>query len=151
MSSFYFSDGDQGPPADGNGNLRSPTFTGAACDSASGWVCEHRWRQIYSMVGFRNAAAGTAVANWWDNGNNQIAFSRGNRAFIVFNNESGTLSRSFQTGLSSGTYCDIASGAKSGSSCTGTSISVDGSGWASINLAGGDADGFQAYHVNAKL
>jgi alpha-amylase len=151
MSSFYFDNGDQGPPADGNGNLRSPTFTGTACNPSSGWVCEHRWRQIYNMVQFRNAVAGTGVANWWDNGNNQIAFSRGNRGFIVFNLESGTLSRSFQTGLSAGTYCDVVSGTKSGSSCTGKSISVDGSGWANINLPGNEEDGFQAYHVNAKL
>lgn len=103
------------------------------------------------MVGFRNAVAGTTVANWWDNGNNQIAFSRGNRGFIVFNLESGTLSRTFQTGLPAGTYCDVASGSKSGSSCTGSSITVDGSGNASISLAGNAEDGFRAFHVNARL
>jgi alpha-amylase len=44
-----------------------------------GWICEHRWRQIYNMVRFRNTAASQTVQNWWDNGNNQIAFSRGNK------------------------------------------------------------------------
>jgi alpha-amylase len=44
-----------------------------------GWICEHRWRQIYNMVRFRNTAEGQSVQNWWDNGNNQIAFSRGNK------------------------------------------------------------------------
>jgi alpha-amylase len=44
-----------------------------------GWICEHRWRQIYNMVRFRNTAQGQPVQNWWDNGNNQIAFSRGNK------------------------------------------------------------------------
>jgi len=27
------------------------------------------------------------VTNWWDNGNQQIAFCRGKRGFIVFNGE----------------------------------------------------------------
>lgn len=151
MSSFDFTEYDQGPPADANGNIRSPTFTGTACSISSGWVCEHRWRQIFHMVEFRNAVVGTAVTNWWDNGNNQIAFSRGNRGFIVFNLEGGSLGRTFQTGLPAGTYCDMATGEKSGTSCTGKSISVDGSGWANIFLPGNEDDGFQAYHVNARL
>ncbi len=31
------------------------------------------------MVRFRNTAESQPVQNWWDNGNNQIAFSRGNK------------------------------------------------------------------------
>lgn len=49
-----------------------------------GWVCEHRWRQIYNMVRFRNTAQFQPVQNWWDNGNNQIAFSRGNKGKVHF-------------------------------------------------------------------
>lgn len=41
MSSFSFTNTDAGPPADGNGNLISPTFgSDGACNN--GWVCEHR-------------------------------------------------------------------------------------------------------------
>ncbi len=29
----------------------------------------------------------TPVTNWWDNGNHQIAFCRGNKGFIAINNE----------------------------------------------------------------
>ena len=32
-------------------------------------------------------AIGTPVENWWDNDFHQIAFSRGNRAFLTINNE----------------------------------------------------------------
>lgn len=39
------------------------------------------------MVQFRNVVNGQPHANWWDNGNNQVAFGRGNRGFIVFNND----------------------------------------------------------------
>ncbi|XP_070505307.1 alpha-amylase A-like [Chironomus tepperi] len=151
MSSFEFSNGDQGPPANGDGSLRSPTFN-ADGSCSGGWVCEHRWRQIYNMVKFRNAAGSAAVANWWENsGGKQIAFSRGNRAFIVFNNEGYDLNQSIYTGLPSGSYCDIASGNKSGNSCTGLTINVDGSGNAHFSIAAGASDGFIAIHADAKL
>lgn len=39
------------------------------------------------MVAFRNAVRDTRVENWWDNGLNQIAFSRGNKGFIAINAE----------------------------------------------------------------
>lgn len=48
------------------------------------------------MVGFRNVVHNTAVSNWWDNGNNQIAFGLGNKGFIVFNTEGTELNREFQ-------------------------------------------------------
>lgn len=62
----------------------------------NGWVCEHRWRQIYNMVGFRNAANDRPIQNWWDNDNNQIAFSRGGNAFVVFNIEGKDLKQKLQ-------------------------------------------------------
>lgn len=150
MSSFSFTNTDAGPPADGNGNINSPTFN-ADGTCGGGWVCEHRWRQIANMVGFRNAVGSAGMANWWDNGGNQIAFSRGNQGFIVFNGEGSNLSQSLATGLSSGTYCDVISGSKSGNSCTGTSITVGGDGRATFNIASGATDGVIAIHVNAKL
>lgn len=149
MSSFEFSNGDQGPPADGNGNLRSPTIN-ADGSCSGGWVCEHRWRQIYQMIGFRNAAGTAGVTNWWDNGSNQIAFGRGNRAFIAING-GGDLNASLQTGLSAGTYCDVASGRKVGSSCSGISIQVGSNGMANFNIGSGAFDGFIAIHADQKL
>ena len=149
MSSFTFSNNDAGPPADNN-VIRTPTFNAdGSCNN--GWACEHRWRQISNMIKFRNAAGTVAVANWWDNGNNQIAFGRGNRGFIVINGESGTLSQTLATGLSAGTYCDVISGSKSGTTCTGTRITVGSDGRATFSLAGNAADGVIAIHVDAKL
>jgi alpha-amylase len=151
MSSFAFTDSDQGPPQDANGNLISPQFNAeGAC--TNGWVCEHRWRQIYNMVRFRNAAGNAAVANWWENGSGkQIAFSRGNRAFIAFNLDTSDINTTIYTGLSAGTYCEIASGNKSGSSCTGRTVTVDSNGNANIYLQYNASDGFMAIHVDAKL
>lgn len=66
MSSYYwdqnFVNGQDlndwvGPPHDDSYNIVGPTFN--ADDSCgNGWVCEHRWRQIYDMVEFRNVAHG---------------------------------------------------------------------------------------------
>lgn len=154
MSSFYFDHGDQGPPADGNGNTKSPTFgSDGACEYSSGWVCEHRWRQIRNMVGFRNAAHGQNMQNWWDNGNNQIAFARGNKAFIVINGDSYSLSQTLYTGLPSGTYCDVIMGDFLNGRCDGSSartITVNGSGYATFYVDTG-SDPVVAIHVEAKL
>lgn len=46
-----------GPPHDGSYNIVSPTFN-ADGSCGNGWICEHRWRQIYNMVEFRNVAHG---------------------------------------------------------------------------------------------
>ena len=57
MSSFVFKNRDQGPPNDVNGNILSPTInSNGTC--GNGWVCEHRWRQIFNMVKFMNFVAG---------------------------------------------------------------------------------------------
>lgn len=62
----------------------------------NGWVCQHRWRQVHAMVGFKNAAGTTVLNDWWDNGSNQIAFCRGGNAFIAFNNDIWDLNQNLQ-------------------------------------------------------
>ena len=105
MSSFAFDNTDQGPPMDDKGDIISPKFNEeGACNN--GWICEHRWRQIYNMIEFKNVVKDTQVTNWWDNSKNQIAFSRGNRGFIVFNGENYDMNEWFTTGLPAGIYCE---------------------------------------------
>ncbi|XP_037948725.1 alpha-amylase 1-like [Teleopsis dalmanni] len=150
MSSFAFDDTDQGPPTTDGNTIRSPSFNAdGSCNG--GWVCEHRWRQIYNMVGFKNAVAGTGLQNWWDNGSNQIAFCRGSKGFVAFNNDSYDLNSSIQTCLPAGTYCDVISGSKSGSSCTGKSVVVGSDGCATISITTNEEDGVLAIHANSKL
>jgi len=141
MSSFTFGNNDQGPPSAANG-IVSPVSCG------SGWQCEHRQRAVANMVGFHNAVAGTSVGHWWSDGSNQIAFSRGANGFVVINKEGGTLVRTFATGLPAGTYCDMVHGDYSGGSCSGPLVSVDGSGNATVNVAGMDA---VAVHTAARV
>ncbi|WP_158846289.1 carbohydrate-binding module family 20 domain-containing protein [Saccharothrix deserti] len=93
-SGYEFSSHDAGPPG------------GSECYT-SGWKCQHRWTQIASMVGFRNAVAGTSVVNWWDNGGDAIAFGRGGKGFVAINRESSSLTRTFQTSLPAGSYCNV--------------------------------------------
>jgi alpha-amylase len=140
MSSFTFSDPEAGPPAAGNG-----TTSAVAC--GSGWACEHRWRTTANMVALRNAAAGAAVGNWWSNGSNQIAFGRGGAAYVAFNRSSAALTRTFQTGLAAGTYCDVMNGDATGGSCTGPAYQVNASGQVTATVPAGGA---LALHVGAR-
>ncbi|XP_035439754.2 alpha-amylase 4N-like [Spodoptera frugiperda] len=149
-SSFYFTDFDQGPPADADENIISPVINEDQNTCSGGWVCEHRWAPVYRMVGFRNVVHNTAVSNWWDNGNNQIAFGLGNKGFIVFNTEGTELNREFQTGLPAGVYCDIISGQKEGSLCTGKNVTVSSTGAASITLSGAGEELHLAIHVGTE-
>ncbi|GAB0097240.1 Alpha-amylase [Sergentomyia squamirostris] len=145
MSSFAFNDGDQGPPQDASGNIISPSIN-ADNTCGNGWVCEHRWRQIYNMVGFANQVQGTSVNDWWDNGSNQIAFCRGNQGFIAFNNDEHNFSQWLQTCLPAGTYCDIISGQNVGGSCSGVTITVYEDQRANIVIPVDHYDGVIAIH-----
>ncbi|QLE71798.1 glycosidase [Streptomyces rectiverticillatus] len=99
-SGYEFTDRDAGPP---NGGA-----VGACWQD--GWKCQHKWPEIRSMVGFRNAVRGAAVGDWWDNGYQAIAFGRGDKGYVVVNHEGFALTRTFETGLPGGDYCDVQSG-----------------------------------------
>lgn len=150
MSSFAFDSSDQGPPQDEQGNIISPSINvDGSC--GNGWICEHRWRQIYNMIGFRNAVAGTQINDWWDNGNQQISFCRGGKGFIAFNLDTYDFNRETQTCLPNGTYCDVISGSIVNGTCTGKRIAVNSSGYAKIHIPVTAEDGVLAIHINAKI
>lgn len=119
-SGYEFSSADAGPPNNGQVN---------ACWQ-NGWKCQHAWPEIKSMVAFRNATRGQAVTNWWDNGGNAIAFGRGNKGFVAVNHESGSLTRTYQTSLPAGTYCNVQNN---------TQVSVNGSGQLTATLGSNTA------------
>lgn len=50
----------------------------------------------------------TDINDWWDNGQNQIAFCRGNKGFI--NNDNFDSKQTLFVCLEPGTYCDVISG-----------------------------------------
>ncbi|MFH9953788.1 carbohydrate binding domain-containing protein [Streptomyces roseolus] len=138
-SGYEFASRDAGAPNGGNVN---------ACHS-DGWSCQHAWRQIANMVAFRNVSEGTGLTDWWDNGNNAVAFGRGSKAFLAVNHEGGSLTRTFQTSLPAGTYCDVQHGDPTTSGgCTGTTYTVGTDGRFTAAIGGNDA---VALHVGAKL
>ncbi len=152
MSSYYFTNGDQGPPSDGSGNTRSIYVNGQpdGCSVSGGWVCEHRWPAIASMVAFRNFTNDYFyVTDWWTNGNDQIAFGRGAGGFVVINREGSALNRTFQTSLAPGDYCDILHGGLSadGRTCTGATLTVGAGGTLPVSIAAMDAI---AVHIGAR-
>lgn len=135
MSGYDFTSFDQGPP------------TGSA-PCTGGWTCEHRYAAIGNMVGFRNATnADFRVTDWWDDGDDRIAFGRGARGFVVLNGTTTAFTRTFQTSLSPGTYCDVVHGLPSGGRCTGPTVAVDGAGRATITVPPLDA---VAVHLAAR-
>ncbi|XP_037814298.1 alpha-amylase 2-like, partial [Lucilia sericata] len=152
MSSYAFTDTDQGPPITEEGNIRAPEYLeNQLCDTDNvGWVCEHRWPEVHQMVKFRNVVGQEPLENWWENGENQIAFSRGNLGFVAFNLEEDIeLKALLQTGLPHGTYCDILSGSKQDNRCTGLMVHVNEQGLAEIVLP----EGHQALaiYIDSKL
>lgn len=54
---------------------------------------------------------------------------------MVINNEGAALTRTFQTGLPAGNYCNVISGDYSNGSCSGTVVAVDGSGNATLTVS----------------
>ncbi|XP_055907689.1 alpha-amylase A-like [Eupeodes corollae] len=151
MSSYDFSDKDQGPPSnDGGKTILSPSFNeDGSC--GNGWVCEHRWNAIRNMIEFNNVVNGTKLNNWTEYDDNQISFCRGDRGFLVFNRADFDLDRDLQTCLPPGTYCDIITGSKSNSGCSGKSITVNDEGIAHITIGADDSEGVLAIHANSKL
>jgi alpha-amylase len=142
---------DQGPPSDEQGNTISvydASGQAAGCDtSPRSWICEHRARSSVNMIGFRKISASAAnVTDFWDDGENQIAFGRGDKGFVVINGADTALDRVFQTSLSPGTYCEILQGDFAANGC-GPTIFVDDRGQARISVG---AQSAVAIHVGAR-
>ncbi|MFJ2903438.1 alpha-amylase family protein [Streptomyces sp. NPDC087212] len=119
-SGYEWSDVDAGPPNGGAVN---------ACWQ-DGWKCQHAWPEIRSMVAFRNATRGEPLTNWWDDGADAIAFGRGAKGYVALNHESSSQSRTYQTSLPAGTYCDVQSS---------TTVSVNAGGQFTATLGAGTA------------
>lgn len=59
------------------------------------------------------------MQNWWTNGDNQIAFSRGSSAFLAINKASYGMNEYLQTGLPAGEYCNVNAGDFVNNACSG--------------------------------
>jgi alpha-amylase len=85
-----------------------------------------------------------------DNGNDAIAFGRGDKGYLILNDESSALTgRSFHTSLPAGVYCDVFHGGYSTSQCTGPTYTVNSAGWFTANIA--PQDGLAQLHRQALM
>lgn len=87
------------------------------------------------MIKFRNVVGSSQHIAWWDNDQNQIAFCRGIRGFIAFNNEEVDMNQRLFTCMPSGIYCDVITGQREGLKCTGGFVIVDENGEANIYIS----------------
>jgi alpha-amylase len=85
------------PMLDGNFNCLAP------------FMCEHKRNYVNRLVNFRNKSDKSFyITNWWTNGSDVMAYSRGNLGFVVINNSNNNLNQIFQSGLKAGQYCNLA-------------------------------------------
>jgi alpha-amylase len=131
-ASFAWNTTDDGPPSDANGLVQNT-------DCANGWVCVDRFTAVRNMVGWHNYATGSPVSNWYDDGDNLAAFSRGNKAWIAVNNETAAKTVTVPTGLPAGRYCDVIHGAVSRNRCTGPVVTVGLRGAATVRVPAKDS------------
>lgn len=140
MSSFHFSDYDQGPPSVSvhkeDGDLR--------CGEFQPWVCEHRWAGIANMVAWRHTASDNPITHFTALSEDTVSFCRGSVACVAFNRqESDEWVVSLDLPLDPGDYCDVAS--SDGVGCP--VIKVDSDKTAKITVP---AQGFVAIHAGAR-
>lgn len=106
MSSFDFDLVTDGPPTKKGTEDICSHFE----SDCHGWVLEHRWRTVVEMVKFRNSVGGSRVKYWRSFQPDQIAFCRGDRGFIAFNNSRDLpLDYDMFVCVSEGVYCDVMS------------------------------------------
>jgi len=134
-SGYRFTDKDAGAPG-----ATATSVPDASC-TGSQWTCTQRWTEIAGMVGFHNAVAGTAVTGWWDDGANHVAYGRGAKGYVTINNTGGSVTRTYQSSLPAGTYCDVVASAD----CSRT-VTVSASGTFTATVP---AYGALALHVGA--
>jgi alpha-amylase len=134
-ASFEWTNVDDSPPADANGFVTNT-------DCKKGWVCTDSVNGVANMVGWHNHVGGAPLTNWYDDGVDLIAFSRGNKGWIAVNNHTSAQTRTFTTGLGQGTYCDIIHGVSNHGSCSGATVSVDSHGSATITVPAKDSVAF---------
>ena len=133
MSSYAFTDTDQGPPGELGDTRPVHGPDGLGCGEQ--WLCEHRQLPVANMVGFRNQTLPTwTVDHWWDNGGNRIAFGRGDQGFVVINRSEQPMNQTLQTGLAPGVYCNLWDSRLESDACTGSTVTVLANGLASFTV-----------------
>jgi alpha-amylase len=136
-SSFTWADDTNASPPSNDDGLISNTNCGNGL-----WTCDHRDKGIVAMVKWHNYVGDASRANWYTDDANVIAFSKGNKGWVAFNNGTASKQIHVQTGLPAGTYCDIVHDTDPGSGCTGSPVVVGRTGFATVTVGAKDAVAF---------
>lgn len=129
-SGYEFATYDAGPPNNGAMN---------EC-WVDGWRCQWKWKEVSAMVGFRRAAEGLPMVEWWDDQADVVAFGRGTRGYVVINNGATSVRRRWKTQLAAGSYCNVLAN-------PGWIVQVDANGEFEASVGAGAA---LALHTGAK-
>lgn len=132
---FQFAKSYDSPPSNAAGLV-----TNTNC--ALRWKCVDRSPGVANMVGFHNYVGRAPVTRWFDDGANLIAFSRGTKGWIAINNATTATTRTFQTAIAPGTYCDLIHGSYRRGACTGPKVVVRSNGAVTVTVGGKDAVAF---------
>ena len=127
-ASFGWNSKDDSPPASSAGMV-----TDTNCSNGK-WNCLDRNPGVQGLIAFRTRVGTAAQANWYDNGANLIAFSRGTKGWAAFNNGSSARTQSIRTGLAAGSYCDLITGGTVNGKCAGTTVTVGTDGKATVTV-----------------
>lgn len=129
MSSYQFSDFGEGPPrlavhsdqgTDRCGDIKGNT----------GWVCEHRWKQITNMVAWRNNVTGKSMTAFQGKDDDTLAFCRGPNGCVALNrNPEEPWHAILMLTLPPGSYCDVL---RSDEPATCQPVVVDAKGMAKV-------------------
>ncbi|NQD89504.1 alpha-amylase [Paenarthrobacter sp. CM16] len=140
-SGYSFSNNETGPAVASNGEVMDPVC------GQNGWTCKHAQTNIENMVGFRNTSHAAPIVNKWDNGSNAIAFGRGDKSYVAIN-RGNAITRTFQSSLPAGRYCNVIVGLPTATGCSaGDVVTVDASGTFQATVGQNAA---LALHINAK-
>ena len=107
LSDYKWDENDNGAPGATATSVPDVNMDEVCSTNSSDWNCEQRWTSTRGMIAFRNYVNGTKVADWQDDGGDNIAFSRGDKGFIAINNDKTDKDASYTTSLADGEYCNV--------------------------------------------
>ena len=79
LSDYKWDENDNGAPGATATSVPDVNMDEVCSTNSSDWNCEQRWTSTRGMIAFRNYVNGTKVADWQDDGGDNIAFSRGDK------------------------------------------------------------------------
>ena len=107
LSDYRFSDRDAGAPGATDTSVAAVDFDEACATDDGDWNCQQRWTPTRGMIAFHNHVHGTKVEDMQEPTASVIAFSRGDKGFVVFNNGDDAYEHEFTTTMPDGEYCDV--------------------------------------------